>query len=104
MMKVEIGLNDTEYAKSTEFKMEDVRFSIIKGFKSRNIPCIAGEEQGELIFTNNPGKDDYGNMWAIIMALVKKDWFIENATKLMWIEDDDCEDILVQVLAERKRA
>lgn len=76
-------------------KREDIYYTIKKNFIQRGLQCISDGEQ--LVFENTGHKDDYGNMWALILALIDCDWFTDCAASCVFIEDGIKEDVLSQV-------
>lgn len=58
--------------------------------------CVS--ENDVLVFEDMGRENDYGNMWSIIIGLIKSDWFVKCASSCVFTEDDDDdEDILSQV-------
>lgn len=85
---------------ANHIKREDVYHTLKKHFEQRGLVCISEDEV--LAFKDTGDEDDYGNMWAILMALIKSDWFTKCAASCDYIEDGEVEDVLSQVPKARK--
>ncbi len=72
----------------------DAYYGVKRFFEKENLPCIRDDEV--LSFTDNGGKDDYANIWHIVLCLFGTDWFTKCATSCVFIEGDEEEDILAQ--------
>lgn len=81
-------------------KREDIYYTLKKNFLAKGLKCISDNEV--LIFESAGNENDYGNMWAIILALVDCDWFVDCASSCVFVEDGKEEDILSQ-LPEMKK-
>lgn len=66
-----------------------------KEYEKYGLPCTS---DGEILAFSDLGrKDDYSHLWAVIMRLVKCEWFLEVATACYWCEKGErIEDILTQ--------
>lgn len=91
---------DDELMKKNGYERENVYYTIKKHFQERGLKCISEDEN--LIFADNGDEDDYGNMWAVIMGLVKSDWFDKCASSCIFVEDEEMEDVLIQIPKLRK--
>ena len=76
-------------------KRQDVYFTLKKNFSERGLKCVS--ENDVLVFEDMGRENDYGNMWSIIIGLIKSDWFVKCASSCVFTEDDEEEDILSQV-------
>ena len=76
-------------------KRQDVYFTLKKNFSERGMKCVS--ENDVLVFEDMGRENDYGNMWSIIIGLIKSDWFVKCASSCVFTEDDVEEDILSQV-------
>jgi len=100
-MRIEFTF-DTRKIEEQGYALHDIYGTIKKNFAARNLPCVS--EQDALVFTDNGAQDDYANMWSLIMALLRKDWFMEFADSCVWFEDDGSEeDVLSQAWKVRGR-
>lgn len=88
---------DEKIMEAAGYTMADV-YGTIKGeFRKRNVSCVS--EGQVLSFAGGTGRDDFSEMWAVILMLTKSDWFMKFATSCIWIDNDgNCEDVLRQVL------
>ena len=86
---------DEERLRKKDLRREDIYYTIKKNFISKGIRCISDDDI--LAFADMGNKDDYANMWAIIIGLIKCDWFTETASSCVFIEDGECEDVLSQL-------
>jgi hypothetical protein len=98
-MQVKFTFNDDLLIKNG-YNRQDIYYTLKKNFKSRGLKCVSENEN--LIFEDTGKENDYGNMWAIIIGLIKSDWFDKCASSCVFVEDDIEEDILVQIPKLRK--
>lgn len=89
---------DEEKIKALGYTLADVHRTIKKAYKKYGLPCIS---DGKILAFSDLGrKDDYSHLWAVIMRLVRCEWFLEVATACYWCEDGQrVEDILTQAKA-----
>lgn len=86
---------DRDKVEQRDYTMDTVYRTIKKNFAAKNLPCILDGEV--LAFTDNGGANDFSNMWAIIMALLRTEWFVPFSSSCVWYEDDGSkEDVLSQ--------
>lgn len=78
----------------------DVYYTLKNHFSQRGLVCIS--ENDVLAFGDTGKEDDFGNMWAIIVGLIRCDWFDKCASSCVFIEDDYEEDVLIQIPELRK--
>ena len=61
----------------------------------KNISCVA---EGEVLsFGAGEKKNDFSDMWTIIMRLTRSKWFLNYATSCTWNENNKSEDVLAQI-------
>lgn len=84
-----------ELMDANKIEREDVYYTLKKHFTQRGLVCVSEDEV--LAFKDTGKEDDYGNMWAIIIGLIKSDWFTKCASSCVFTEDDEEEDVLSQV-------
>lgn len=84
------------------YSVQEIHSVITRNFSARGLSCIA--DQDTLVVMDNGGLDDYANMWAIMMALLRTDWFLRFAVACVWRDDDGSEeDILSQAWKVRRQ-
>ena len=84
------------------FDKEAVRQTIQKSFAAKGLHCISNGER--LSFAGCGGEEDFSNMWAILMALLRTDWFPKFAASCTWHDDDGTqEDVLSQAWKIQRR-
>lgn len=93
MMRVEMTFNDEAIA-ATGYTKRDVYYTVKKAFTEHGLRCISDGET--LAFADNGHQDDYAHMWNEMFRLVRSGWFLRCATSLIFIEDDEVEDVLSQ--------
>lgn len=98
-MQIKFSFDD-DLMKKKGVKREDIYYTLKKNFEAKGIACVS--ETDILVFESKGNENDYGNMWAIALALVDCDWFTECASSCVFIENGKSEDILSQV-PEMKR-
>ncbi|MDR2089713.1 MAG: hypothetical protein LBP73_10195 [Clostridiales Family XIII bacterium] len=99
-MKVEFSF-DKDIVEQSGYTLGDIHHTIKKKFNERNLPCVS---DGDILaFTDNGNKNDFSNMWTVIMGLTRSDWFMSFATSCVWHEDaNKKEDVLRQARARGK--
>ena len=93
-LQFKVSFDDTKIEKKN-LRKEDIYYTIKKHFLQRGLRFVPDDKY--LIFENTGRSTDYGHMWAIIMALLKCDWFTDCASDCVFIEDGEEEDILSQL-------
>lgn len=94
-MRVDFAFNES-LVKANGYTMADIYGTIKREFEKKDIPCVADGEV--LSFSGGKGKNDFSNMWAVILRLTHANWFLNFATTCIWREDNDkWEDVLKQV-------
>ena len=100
-MKVEFTF-DKEQIQQYGYTVEAVRQTIQKSFAAKGLHCISNGER--LSFAGCGGEEDFSNMWAILMALLRTDWFPKFAASCTWHDDDGTqEDVLSQAWKIQRR-
>ena len=93
-IQVEFSFDDQKMVKKGVRK-EDIYYTLKKNFAERGLECTA---DGKILTFASTGKnEDYGNIWAIIFALIECDWFTDTASSCVFVENDKEEDILSQI-------
>ena len=94
MLRVDFSF-DKNLVESNGYTVEHIHEIIKKEFKEKNIECI---EDGEMLsFVGGKHKNDFSNMWIIILNLTSSDWFLNFATSCIWREGSyKWEDVLRQ--------
>ena len=69
-LKVEFTF-DKEQIQQYGYTVEAVRQTIQKSFAAKGLHCISNGER--LSFAGCGGEEDFSNMWAILMALLRTD-------------------------------
>lgn len=93
-MQVEFSF-DHDKMERKGVKKADIYYTLKKNFEKRGLACTA---DGDVLTFSGTGKsEDYGNIWAIIFALIECDWFTECASRCTFIENEKEEDILSQI-------
>lgn len=84
------------------YSVQEIHSVITRNFSARGLSCIA--DQDALVVMDNGGLDDYANMWVIMMALLRTDWFLRFTAACVWRDDDGSEeDILSQAWKVRRQ-
>jgi hypothetical protein len=93
-MQVRFSFDDNRIARKG-VERRDIYYTLKKNFQQRGLKCVSEDEN--LVFEDTGEEDDYGNMWAIILALVDCDWFTDCASSCVFVENGKKEDVLSQV-------
>ena len=73
----------------------DIKINELVEFGKKNISCVA---EGEVLsFGAGEKKNDFSDMWTIIMRLTRSKWFLNYATSCTWNENNKSEDVLAQI-------
>ena len=94
IMQVRFSFDDT-LMKKNGIERQDVYYTLKKNFTEKGLKCVSENEI--LAFEDRGQENDYGNMWSIIIGLIKRDWFGKGASSCVFTEDDEEEDVLSQV-------
>lgn len=93
-MKVDFVF-DKRLVEANGYTMEDIHETVKREFEAKNIPCVADGDV--LSFSGGKGKNDFANIWAVLLRLTRSEWFLKFATSCIWKEDDNkWEDVLRQ--------
>ena len=93
-MKVEFTF-DKEQIQQYGYTVDAVKQTILRGFVERGLRCTSDDEP--MTFTDSGHKEDFSNMWAILVALLRTDWFPKFAASCTWYDDVGTqEDVLSQ--------
>lgn len=75
--------------------MSNIYETIKMEFDKKNISCVA---EGEVLsFGAGEKKNNFSDMWTIIMRLTRSKWFLNYATSCTWNENNKSEDVLAQI-------
>lgn len=100
-MKVDFTF-DRDTVERQGYTVAAVHQTIKKNFAAKGLRCV--EESDMLSFTDSGSESDFSSMWAIIMALLRTDWFPLFASSCTWHDDDgSSEDVLSQAWKVRRR-
>ena len=107
MLKVEIAFDEDKVLAEEKYDLNKMYEIIDNAFANYGIVKL-----GKGIYRDNGSKKDFGRMWCIILELLETDWFMDNASKLMWYnsnrgknEDDFYyEDVLQGYKEDKMRA
>ncbi|MEI3465217.1 MAG: hypothetical protein V8R07_04870 [Bacteroides fragilis] len=93
-MKVKFAF-DKEQIQQCGYTVDAVQQTILRGFVAKGLRCVSADEP--MTFTDSGRKEDFSNMWAILMALLRTDWFLKFVSVCTWYDDDGTqEDVLSQ--------
>lgn len=96
MEKLQVRFSfDDDLMEKNGINRQDVYYTLKKNFEKKGLKCTSDNEV--LAFDDTGQEHDYGNMWSIIIGLIKSDWFLQCASMCVFVEDDDEEDILSQI-------
>ena len=86
--------NVEEQIQQYGYTVDAVKQTILRGFVERGLRCTSDDEP--MTFTDSGHKEDFSNIWAILMALLRTDWFPKFAASCTWYDDGTQEDVLSQ--------
>lgn len=98
-MQVRFSFNDN-LMRENGVERQDIYYTLKKNFSQKGLKCIS--ENDVLAFEDTGRENDYGNMWSVIIGLIKSDWFTRCASSCVFVEDGEEEDVLLQ-MPELKR-
>ena len=94
MLRVDFTF-DKKIIKKNGYTMSNIYETIKMEFGKKNISCVA---EGEVLsFGAGEKKNDFSDMWTIIMRLTRSKWFLNYATSCTWNENNKSEDVLAQI-------
>ena len=100
-MKVEFTF-DKEQIQQYGYTVDAVKQTILRGFVAKGLRCTSADEP--MTFTDSGHKEDFSNMWAILMALLRTDLFPKFAASCTWYDDESTqEDVLSQAWKIQRR-
>ncbi len=100
-MKVEMTFDDAAI-EALGHQRADVARTLQSAFGRRGLRCTSDGEV--LTFADAGHEGDYAQMWQVIFALLRSDWFIACAKSCTFFDDDDSEeDVLSQAWKVRRR-
>ena len=86
---------DRQKVEQQGYTLADVRQTIQKNFEVYSLHCI--QDGATLSCANHGGEDDFANLWAVIMALLRTAWFPALVSSCVWQDDNGIqEDLLAQ--------
>ena len=77
------------------YSVGDVHRAIKRLFGQYGLPCVT--DGYILAITDRGHKDDFSNLWIVLMDLARKKWFQEIAISCFWFDGDGREDVLAEV-------
>ena len=95
-MRVEFEFDQSK-AQHHGYSKEQIHGVVRAKFQECGLLCATDENI--LAFEDSGRKDDYSNMWNLIVLLFNSGWFLQCATACRWFEDADDnepEDVLAQ--------
>lgn len=93
-MKVEIAFCSDALVQRG-YSVEHAEQTVRRAFGRFGLVCTV--EAGGLTVHDRGDKDDFANLWRVLMALLRSDWFPDCAAKCVWYDDDGTsEDVLAQ--------
>ena len=100
-MKIEFSFNQSK-VRQLGYTMDAVYQTLNKHFSAKHLGCTV--DGCSMYVIDNGQENDYANMWSIIMALLRTDWFIRCADSCIWYDEDGVqEDVLSQAWKVRPR-
>lgn len=77
------------------YTLDAVRQTVQKSFAVHGLRCV---QNGPVLSCTDCGNaDDFANLWTVIMALLRTEWFPILASSCVWQDDNgDQEDVLAQ--------
>ena len=93
MLRVDFTF-DKKIIEKNGYTMSNIYETIKMEFDKKNISCVA---EGEVLsFGAGEKKNDFSDMWTIIMRLTRSKWFLNYATSCTWNENNKSEDVLIE--------
>ncbi len=93
-MNVEITL-DQRNMEQQGYKVDIVRQTVKENFEAKGFRCVEAGER--MTFAGHGGETDFSELWSILMALLRTEWFPALASSCIWHDDDGTqEDVLSQ--------
>ena len=99
-MRVEMTFDDAAIA-AHGYTHDSIIGTVKAAFAKHSLPCVS--DSNVLVFADAGEEEDYANMWNLIIALLRRDWFVDCAASCVFIDDDDSEeDVLCQAWKARR--
>nr|WP_326186367.1 hypothetical protein [uncultured Oscillibacter sp.] len=93
-MKVEIAFCSDALVQRG-YSVDHAEQTVRRAFGRFGLVCTVGADG--LTVHDRGDKDDFANLWRVLMALLRSDWFLDCAVKCVWHDDDGTsEDVLAQ--------
>lgn len=73
--------------------LDTVRHAIQKNFEAHGLHCV--QNGPVLTCADHGGEDDFANLWAVIMALLRTDWFLALVSSCVWQDDNGAQEELL---------
>lgn len=100
-MKVDITL-DQRKVEQQGHTADAVCQTLKQDFAAKGFRCM--EDGEKLTFTGRGDENDFSDLWSILMALLRTEWFPTLASSCIWHDDDGTqEDVLSQAWKVRGR-
>ncbi len=86
---------DQQKVEQQGYTLAAVRQTVQKNFAAHGLRCV---QKGPVLSCTDCGNaDDFADLWAVIMALLRTEWFPALAASCVWQDDNgDQEDVLAQ--------
>ena len=86
---------DQQKVEQQGYTLDAVRQTVQKNFAVHGLRCV---QNGPVLSCTDCGNaDDFANLWTVIMALLRTEWFPILASSCVWQADTgDQEDVLAQ--------
>ena len=86
---------DQQKVEQQGYTLDAVRQTVQKNFAVHGLRCV---QNGPVLSCTDCGNaDDFANLWTVIMALLRTEWFPILASSCVWQDDNgDQEDVLAQ--------
>lgn len=86
---------DQQKVEQQGYTLAAVRQTIQKNFAAHGLRCV--QHGSTLTCTGCGSADDFADLWAVIMALLRTEWFPALAASCVWQDDNGGqEDVLAQ--------
>ena len=82
-MRVDFAF-DPQKAQRQGYTVAGIFRVLEKNFAARNLPCTI---QGDCLSVTDLGREgDFSSLWSVIMALLRKEWFVNTAAACTWYD------------------
>ena len=96
-LQVRFTFNDGLMEKNG-IEKDGVYHTLKKHFEQRGLVCVSDDEA--LLCSGR--EKDYGSIWAVLIDLIKGNWFLKCAASCEYVENGKSEDVLRQIPELRK--